>query len=186
MSLWSSVRDLFNRSASSGSGVTPPIPPIPTLEIDTHGLDIQLNASVVAMGKMAAAFSNFRIPLEASVKRVIIPSVEHNFDVEGRPPWASLAESTITNRGGSAHPILNDTGRLRSVATSFNSWNITKDTAQLQDINGLVPYAGYNQGGTRKMPARPFIMIQDDDIEEMNIIFTAWMDTVAREIGGFK
>jgi len=68
-------------------------------------------------------------------------------------PWAQLAERTIKDRGGEAHPILYRTGMLKnsisSVVTSANS----------VEVGANVDYAKYHMRGieSRNLPARPFL-----------------------------
>ncbi|MBL7975002.1 MAG: hypothetical protein JNJ85_08820 [Candidatus Kapabacteria bacterium] len=35
--------------------------------------------------------------------------------------------------------------------------------------------AGYLQYGTKRMEARPFLVIQEEDYNEMAVIFTEWL-----------
>lgn len=125
---------------------------------------------------------SFREPLVKSVREVIIPSIRNNFAAEGRPAWAPLAPSTVLSRGASG-PILNRSGRLLKVATQFNIWSYTRDSATITGIESRVKYAKYHQGGTRKMPARPFILLQDEDEEQIERIFYDWLDERIRRVG---
>jgi phage gpG-like protein len=134
--------------------------------------------------RLAMALRDFRDPLTESVNTVIIPSISQNFDSEGRPPWAELAESTVEQRGD-AHPILNRTGSLKSAATSFGIWFITNSEASIQGID-KVHYAKFHQGGTINMPARPFIGYQDQDVDQIEGIFSIWLDENIRIKGGFR
>lgn len=118
---------------------------------------------------------SFREPLVKSVRSVVIPSIRKNFAVEGRPAWAPLAPATVLDRGASG-PILDRTGRLKRVATQFNIWSYTRDSATITGLDSRVKYAKYHQGGTRKMPARPFVMLQNEDEEEIERIFYEWLD----------
>lgn len=126
---------------------------------------------------------SFREPLTKSVREVVIPSIRNNFAAEGRPGWAPLAPSTVLSRQGASGPILNRTGRLLKVATQFNIWTYTKDSAQITGIDSRVKYGKYHQGGTRKMPARPFIVLQDEDEEQIERIFAEWVDDRMRRVG---
>lgn len=123
---------------------------------------------------------SFREPLTKSVREVIIPSIRRNFASEGRPAWRPLAASTVLDRGASG-PILNRTGRLLKVATQFNIWSYTRDSATITGIDGRVKYAKYHQGGTRKMPQRAFVLIQDEDEEEIEQIFYEFVDRRMRK-----
>lgn len=130
----------------------------------------------------AYGIRSFREPLTKSVREVIIPSIRNNFAAEGRPSWEPLAPTTVLSRGASG-PILNRTGRLLKVATQFNIWTYTRDSATITGIDSRVKYAGYHQGGTRKMPARPFVVLQDEDEEQIERIFAEWVDDRLRRVG---
>lgn len=125
---------------------------------------------------------SFREPLTKSVREVVIPSIRRNFATEGRPSWAPLAPATVLSRGASG-PILDRTGRLLKVATQFNIWSYTRDSATITGIDSRVKYATYHQGGTRKMPARPFVVLQDEDEEQIERIFYVWLDERMRRVG---
>lgn len=142
------------------------------------------NEDAVARGidEIARNLRNFSEPLRESVARVLIPSIRENFDSEGRPPWQSLADSTVIRRGSSG-PILNSTGTLRSEATSISNWVIGTEEATMTGVS--VEYGAYHQEGTRKMPARPFVLIQPQDVVEIENIFGEWVDRKIAE-GGFR
>lgn len=126
---------------------------------------------------------SFREPLTKSVREVVIPSIRKNFAAEGRPLWAPLAPATVIDRKGASGPILDRTGRLLKVATQFNIWSYTRDSATITGIDSRVKYGKYHQGGTRKMPARPFVVLQDEDEEQIERIFYVWLDARMRRVG---
>ena len=92
------------------------------------------------------------------------------FDAEG-PGWKQLAESTVASRG-SAHPILNVTGRLRRSLTTKGAPGAVVE----YEVDGLFmgtsdPVAHYHQDGTHgagrdhniDMVARPVVDMQEED-----------------------
>jgi len=90
----------------------------------------------------------------------MLGSIDRNFTAEGRPNrWASLKPTTIQDRfrqGYGAGPILQRSGKLRK---SFRS-NAGKDYLR---ITNNVRYFKYHQTGTKKMPQRIMIYLQDRD-----------------------
>lgn len=126
---------------------------------------------------------SFREPLVKSIREVVIPSIRANFAAEGRPAWRPLAPATVIDRKGASGPILDRTGKLLKVATQFNIWTYTRESATITGIDSRVKYGKYHQGGTRKMPARPFIVLQDEDEEEIERIFYHWLDDRMRRVG---
>ena len=97
-----------------------------------------------------------------AIAKLILQSIEQNFDEEGRPtPWAPRVDP------GDGHPLLKDTGAL------FHSlfYNIDRGSDDIViDFESGMPYAGYLDQGTEKMVARPFFLVQDEDINEIEEI----------------
>jgi phage gpG-like protein len=95
-----------------------------TMEMDPGPLII-----VASFEKLGMDIRSFKEPLERSVKEVIAPSLQKNFDVMGRPDrWQELAEATYAIKSrlgfGNASRILMRTGLLRRVAGQLNAWDI--------------------------------------------------------------
>lgn len=152
--------------------------------------------------KLSASIRSFREPLKRSVKEVMIPSIRKNFDAEGRPSWAPLADATVLKRG-TAHPILNDSGALKATMGLLKIWHIDTEKAMITDLPqnvwyGKVHQAGmgaaeifedpvsgatHNIGEDGSIPARPFVMIQPEDEEAMERIFSLWVAERVRMAG---
>lgn len=153
------------------------------LEVYT-GLQPMILAAQVE--KLAKDIRSFREPLHRSVKDVLAPSIRKNFDVGGRPTWIPLADSTIRKKGHD-RPLI-QSGTLRRVASQLNIWTITSDTAQLKGLPNSVGYGYVHQYGAeqygeskgksfvRVIPARPFLMMQDEDQVKIAQIFDEWME----------
>jgi len=146
--------------------------------------DFYRDAMILAndLDTVGHGIKSFRDPLIKSVREVIIPSIRQNFVAEGRPQWAPLSPQTVRTRKASG-PILDRTGRLLKVATQFNIWHYTKDSATITGLDSRVSYAKYHQGGTSKMPQRPFVLIQREDEVEVEEIFYEWVDERIRKLG---
>lgn len=163
---------------------------------------------------------NFRTPMSAAIKTVMIPSIEQNFISGGRPDaWEPLAPYTIEQRqkkGYGDGPTLIRSKKLMKAATSFTIWSIDAHTAEIKSLPSRVSYGAVHQGGSGftmaalvkkhkgdkkaafldlianqqlamrtgatldrmggHVPARPFLMIQDEDIIKIRLVFDAWMD----------
>lgn len=127
--------------------------------------------------KLALGFRSFREPLKRCVQGVVAPSIQFNFDAEGRPePWAELAEATQIKkaRQGSPPDILVETGLLKKVAGQLNLWKITKDEATFQGFP-RAQYGELHETGTKYMPKREFLVIQPQDEEEIEQVFVQWI-----------
>lgn len=136
-------------------------------------------------------FKTFRTPLRESVRDVMVPSIDTNFAVGGRPPWQPLGEQTVERRTrqGTGTQILVESGSLRRSATQFSRWNIGTDSAEISNWpqRDLVKAAVHEGGATVRtklgisnIPARPFLLIQDEDAARIDEIFLDWMESRAR------
>lgn len=161
-------------------------------DIDRLGIDIR----------------SFREPLERSIRLVVLPSIAMNFREEGRPnKWDELAPYTIKERGGATGPILDRTGVLKQAAVQFNNWEINQIAAVFRGLPERAAYGGVHQAGTggdpvsvmsmsaaeiiagakghKKVviPARPFIMYQEEDEFAIEEIFAEWLEERASRVG---
>lgn len=97
-----------------------------------------------------------------AIAKLILQSIEQNFDDEGRPtPWAPRKDE------GDGHPLLKDTGSL--YYSIFYNIDRKSDEIDIEFESGM-PYAGYLDQGTSKMEARPFFLVQDEDLTEIEDI----------------
>lgn len=129
----------------------------------------------------AEQIRSFREPLKNAIQGVIAPSLKHNFSVGGRPPWEPLAESTISKKGFDT--ILVDTGKLEQIAGQLNIWFIdggylsegNTASAYISDLQGA-DYGQYHQDGTKHMPARPWAILQPEDVDDIQSVFEAYIN----------
>jgi len=113
-------------------------------------------------------------PVMRDIAGVMADATERAFEDEADPAtglaWHPLMASTVTMRGGDAHPILQRSGQLASsIVTAYGA-----DFAQ---IGSNKVYAAMHQfGGTtapnsmipgKAIPARPFLGLGDDDKDEI-------------------
>ena len=78
--------------------------------------------------------------------------------------WTPLSPVTIErrkNKSGDPGRILIDTGRL------FGSIKPSHNYRQAKVSAGPLTYAGVHQEGTDKIPARPYIGINDDELQDI-------------------
>jgi len=124
-------------------------------------------------------------PLMREIAQLMRRAVEKNFEAEGRDEsgrtgtWEPLAPSTQKQRARykgpalAAHPILEYTGRLKqSLHTDHGPYHAAVQTG--------VKYGVFHQTGTRKMPARPFLLIPKPDFEEIEKYAMQWVKKVTR------
>lgn len=168
--------------------------------------------------KLGLDIRSFREPLKRAVQRVIIPSIQENFNQEGRPGWEPYSPSTLEIRERLGQPVgklLNKTGALQRVMRQFNIWTVNNNAAILLDLPSSVSYGKIHQGGYSKgsmaaavkksgnaaqafkdmnnrikaamksgttikdfnfsIPARPFVMLQEQDIPAIQKVFEDWL-----------
>jgi len=123
---------------------------------------------------------DFTEPLKISLETVVLPSIATNFAAQGRPRWKPLAVSTVFARRGRTGPILQRSGKLKGSATSKENWLVSKDLLMI-DYTAIPLYGAYHQLGTKRMPARPFVLYQPEDIEAIVQIFDAWLTAITGE-----
>jgi phage gpG-like protein len=142
--------------------------------------------------KLGIDIRSFREPLKRAIQQVVIPSIRTNFDVGGRPAWEPWAEDTeeISSRlGKQSTSLLVRTGALRRNMGFFSLWTVTTTSAILNDLPDRIWYGKLHQGGysggassnpkfgtTAAIPARPFVMLQDEDEEDITLVFLDWLE----------
>ena len=93
-------------------------------------------------------------------------------------PWAPLSAMTIAERrkgrrGTGAVKILQDTGRLKlSIAQVVSGGAVTVGTG--------VEYGPKHQGGEDRVPARPFIGIDEEDRETITAVVVRHLEAAVR------
>lgn len=151
------------------------------------------------LDKLGMDIRSFREPLKRAVQQVVIPSIRVNFIKGGRPRWTELAESTVKQKHGNMRP-LQDTGRLMRTMGYLNIWTLTQDRAFIADLPQNIWYGKVQQNGLGRevrtpgalnpltgrrgpdivesgggIPARPFVMIQEQDIPKIQKVFDDWL-----------
>lgn len=107
----------------------------------------------------------------------MLGSIEKNFRAQGRPQkWQGLADSTLRRRrkgrGRGSARILIDTAAMKNaigfrVNTEGVEVGLTKAQARRQHFG----YPGGSGRGRARTPARPFLLLQQEDIPAIGEIF---------------
>lgn len=109
-------------------------------------------------------------PAMREIAGVMADAVEENFEQEGRPKWPDLADSTKAQRAKKEHwpgSVLQVTGQLAA--------SIQRESGRDHAVVGTNKvYAAIHQFGGKAgrnhaadIPARPFLMLADDDEQEV-------------------
>lgn len=158
------------------------------------GFDIEFTPlpSVIQAGfqDLFVGIQSFKEPLTTAVNKVVIPGIQQNFAVGGRPPWPPLSDSTLVRKGGDDR-ILIRSGKLARVAAQKNVWQINggygigEGTAKMTGLPG-VEYGFYHLTGTSRMPIRDFLTINEEEAQAIEDIFGDYVDMrIARALGKF-
>jgi phage gpG-like protein len=125
----------------------------------------------------------FQEPLQVAIDNVVAPSIATNFSVGGRPAWAPLLPQTLERRLHSAPP-LTDTGLLRDVGSSPSIWTVRNDRAFIPSaaLGGAV-YGAIHQSGSSRMAARPWAVLQPQDVAQIQEIMGDWAGVTASRAG---
>lgn len=113
-----------------------------------------------------------------AIQRLMAKTFDNSASPTGQK-WDALSKETVKRRRKQSSTPLVDTGRLRaSMATFYGARTINFGTN--------VGYAGFQQFGTRYIPARPFMPITrsgdlTDDAGPAKLVF----DRIAAQVGSF-
>jgi phage virion morphogenesis protein len=161
-----------------------------TIKIDAARFDRRLKA-------LEDGLANSR-DLMAIWGEIALASISENFEQQGRPEkWKELSPVTIELRrgggigsrgvtkrkraasGAGERILIGRTGNLRRIGYQAAGDHVTigthpaaKDYAAIQQFGGQ---AGRNRKVT--IPARPYLLLQDEDIKEMREIALLWLKT---------
>lgn len=105
------------------------------------------------------------------------------FATEGREygtPWPALARST-EERKRPGRPMLVDTGALLASLTG-GPGNVRHVSSDYAEWGTDVPYAVFHQGGTRNMPARPLVALDEG---RRRRVVEVLMEGLFRDVHGF-
>lgn len=108
----------------------------------------------------------------------MLGSIERNFKAGGRPAkWKGLAASTLKRRrrggGRGGVKVLVDTATMKnSHSMRLQTDGVAVGTNAIQAKRQHFGYPGKAGRGHAKTPARPFVMIQDEDTDAIGKIFS--------------
>lgn len=138
----------------------------------------KLAATKMATLDISIRAGGFRQPLQRSIREVLIPELEHQFDVGGDPAWAGLAEVTIEKkqRQGRNNGILQETMKLRKAVTAYDRWRVRDDEAIFSGLPGYAHYGVYHLSGTVNMVPRDWARWSNNTTFRVAGIFDDWLD----------
>lgn len=160
--------------------------PVPQIQVD----DTRLKKRIADL----MARSHDATPAFEEIGEMLLASIERNFANEGRysepgswrggsKTWDDLAASTIASRAKSGHwpgRILQVSGQLAaSMSSRADSTGVTVGTNKV--YAGIQNFGGQaGRGHKVTIPARPFVVVQDEDIDEAFDIIAAHLTKGAK------
>ncbi|MBW1779057.1 MAG: phage virion morphogenesis protein [Deltaproteobacteria bacterium] len=133
------------------------------IKVDTSDLEKLLSGLLKRMDDLSGPM--------AVLGETVLASIQENFEAGGRPTaWEPLAPSTIeerTRKDKWPGRILVRTGGLTG-SISYEAFS-DKAVVSANKVYAAIHHFGGKAGRGRKttIPARPFMMIQDEDLAEM-------------------
>ncbi len=139
-------------------------------------IEIKSNVAEVktVISKQIDIMKNYEIPMK-QIASELYAGVMKNFKEQGtgKAKWAPFSARTLYAKAHRKHKktfnptLLQDTGFLKNSIYPKSG----KDYAY---VSTNVPYAKFHQFGTKKIPARPFLVIRDDTKEKIIDICKKW------------
>ena len=126
------------------------------LSVDIKGLDRAIKELLAVDDEIESLEEFFRGPATRVMKRTFTDIFRGEGQTKQTPRWRELSAGSRKAREGrwGNSKILRRTGRLRR---SYTQTPVVHVEAKQMRISSNVPYAGYHETGTRRMPARPVI-----------------------------
>lgn len=146
-------------------------------------IEADVSALLAAAGAVEERQRDFR-PLLNRIGQIMTASTDQNFIDQGRPDaWQPLSPVTLARRRSGPNPnmsdqILRDTGRLMNSLSSPSSADaILELTPDSLRFGTNVEYASVHQFGwpERNIPARPFMLLQQEDLEDIAAELLEWI-----------
>ena len=146
-----------------------------TITIDDHASD--------SLRRLTQGLDDLS-PLMRGIAGVIEDAAQQAFEdqasQESGTPWAELKPATVKRRGGDANPILQVRGDLAKLSSDYGQ--------RYAQVGSNEPYAAIHQfGGTSDMapgpagiPARPFLGLSEDDIDEIEDLTVDYLEDALR------
>ncbi len=139
--------------------------------VDSRNVERALNDFQASLGGNSPAL--------AAVADDLRGMIAEQFATEGAAggtPWTPLAASTLRKSRHVRSGILNLTGALRRSLTDPAAPGHVEEIGGGQLLFGTdLAFAGFHQTGTRRMPARPILVLSDDSTGR-------WLEMVRTQI----
>ncbi|MGC9456852.1 MAG: phage virion morphogenesis protein [Halothiobacillaceae bacterium] len=148
-------------------------------------IDYNDRAVLDALQRLDASLDNLT-PAMRDIAGVLTDATERAFQNEQDPatgkPWDALSAATVAIRKGDAHPILQRSGQLAASVSAdwgrdFAAVGTNKAYAAMHQFGGVTAPNSMIPG--KRIPARPFLGIGDEDKAEILDIVRGYLDPTA-------
>lgn len=130
----------------------------------------------------AVADADFTKPLK-TIRLLLISATKQNFaqgvDPDG-DPWVPL-KNPSKRRGGSSALPLRDTGVLMASVTASGVGSIDEMTSRGITFGTAISYGIYHQEGTRHIPQRKFLGLNDDLLAKINKVLQRFIAALMKD-----
>jgi phage gpG-like protein len=157
------------------------------------------------LDKLGIDIRSFREPLKRSIREVMVPSIRQNFDSGGRPAWVPLHDFTVKKKKGDARPLIRtgslrrvatqmniwtiDTekamvtdlpqsvwyGKVHQAGYEGNAGGASTKQLVNTATGAIIEIEDEGEAGSGAIPARPFIVMQNEDVNNIDRVFTDWL-----------
>lgn len=136
-----------------------------------------LQDDLQSMARDIAGKHKLRQAWERVRDEVMIPSIDQNFEMEGRPrKWEDVSIHTL-NRQPDRSGILDVSGQMRRSATAKARFHIRDNEMTYGNWPQRRWFGPIHDFGTADIPKRQFVMIQQpEDAEHIGEIIMEWLE----------
>ncbi len=147
-------------------------------------IDLDAREPLKLLADLSGKLENTK-PLMGNIAGAMMNAVEKNFAEEGRPDWVDLTDKTKEKRKNWPGKILQDTGQLAaSVNPRYDSDEAAVGTNHITASTHQFGAKEGEYGSTKTglpipfgdIPARPFLKLGEDDIQEIDGIIGDFLD----------
>jgi len=141
-----------------------------------------LRRDIQSLARDLAGQRRMRKAWERVRDEVVIPSIQQNFDMEGRPRrWEPLSPVTLM-RAPTRTGILNVTGQMKRSATAKARFKILKNEMTYGNWPERRWFGPVHDFGLGDVPQRQFVMIQQpEDANQIGEILMEWVEDRVNE-----
>ena len=145
-----------------------------------------LNFTLHKYGKLSRAIRPNQRLWGTIREEVLEPMIDFRFESSFWGSWKPITQEAINTRKNPAsdpdQPLV-DTGFLRAEASAPERFRMMRDRMEYNFWPPYMRWAPFHDLGTRWLPARPWSILLDEDVREVELILGQWLDEQVQEWG---